>query len=466
MNRHNHSGFVSNPICAICSINEASHFCKCTDIPTCFCLDCSGRHNAKFPRAFHQIMPIAVLHQDPREYMRKSEALGKAVAELRRNIERVEKCRIEFTEMMQNCINYLTEYRDWWVQQLQIEKEELRIGIETAIEEAANYLDRDLEPVSALGQAIWKLTPEELQVFSYEVHTPDLPSLCESWAHYQNTLKGICVPSNPVSLLDGEEQTEETKGEFINTFIDAPKDFFTVIFGNRLQLYDVKTRNSTSHTLSESFGNGTNYVVLSRDSVLCLGNSTASTAVYELSLQSLQLTPLPSLQTPRSCSGVARTSHFVYVFGGFGALKSCEKYALRAQQWLLLGDMENPRHAFTPCAFQGLLYLLCPCTTQVIETFSPETETFAVLPVTLPPKMKGWESVSFVVSGELCILTNNRQMGLWKIASERKFRLSRLSKECWSCQQPLVGDSLVYIADNSCCVRLEKFSLQTYSFVR
>ena len=459
-------GFLSNPTCTICERNEASHFCKCTDTPTLFCLDCSGRHNAKFPRAFHQTMPIAALLQDPQEYKRKIETLTKATAELRKNVERVEKCCSEFSDMMQNCINYLTEYRNWWLQQLQIEKEGLLISIETAIEEATNCLDRGFEPVSVLGMAVWKLVPEELQMFSYEVSTPDMPSLCESWAHYQNSLKTICERFTKITLLGPEGQTEEIKGDFIHTPSDIPQDFFAVIFGNSLHLHDINTQKSTRYPIPESFGNGTNYVVLCRNSVLCLGNSTASTSVYELNLSSLQLTPLPSLHTPRSSSGVVRTSHFVYVFGGYCDLKSCEKYALQAKQWQLIGDMEHPRHAFTPCTFQALIYLLCPCTIPAIETFSPGTETFAILPVTLPAKMKGWESVSFVVNGELCILTNNRQMGRWKIESERKFRLSRSNKESWSCQQPLIVDSLVYIADNSCCVKLEKFSLKTYTFIR
>ena len=93
--------------------------------------------------------------------------------------------------MIQSCIDYLIEYRSWWLQQLQTEKESLVFAIETAIQEATNCLDQGVEPVSALAQAMWKLAPEERQVFSYVVSVPDLSVLCQTWVYYDNRLKSI-----------------------------------------------------------------------------------------------------------------------------------------------------------------------------------------------------------------------------------------------------------------------------------
>ena len=77
------------------------------------------------------------------------------------------------------------------LQQLHTEQEELTLAIETAIQEATNCLNQSLEPVSALGKAVWTLPSEDLQEFSYTVSTPDLPTLWQVWAHYQNHLREL-----------------------------------------------------------------------------------------------------------------------------------------------------------------------------------------------------------------------------------------------------------------------------------
>ena len=143
-------------------------------------------------------MPIVALSQNPEEYQRKYQALTKAAAELRLNVDRMEQCSREFTNLLQNCINYLTEYRTWWAQRLHAEKEELAVAIETAIQEATNCVDQGVEPVSALAQAVLTLTTEELRVFSYTVSPPDLSGLCQSWAQYENHLKSLCERFNPI----------------------------------------------------------------------------------------------------------------------------------------------------------------------------------------------------------------------------------------------------------------------------
>ena len=48
----------------------------------------------------------------------------------------MEQYCVEFTALLRNSINYLTEYRSWTLHQLQTEKEELALAIEAAIQEA------------------------------------------------------------------------------------------------------------------------------------------------------------------------------------------------------------------------------------------------------------------------------------------------------------------------------------------
>ena len=72
--------------------------------------------------------------------MRKGEALAKAAAELRRNVERMEQCSSEFEAVIRNYINHLTECRTWWLQQLHTDKEKLALAVETAIQETTKCL--------------------------------------------------------------------------------------------------------------------------------------------------------------------------------------------------------------------------------------------------------------------------------------------------------------------------------------
>jgi len=96
-----------------------------------------------------------------------------------------------------------------------------------------------------------------------------------------------------------------------------------------------------------------------------------------------------------------------------------------------------------------------------MESFDPQTEIYQALPVCLPSKLEG-ASASFVVNGELFVLTDNKQLARWRIESEAEVRLFVLNKGCCSTQPPLVLDSLVIIA-NACHESVEKFSLEDYS---
>lgn len=445
---------ISNHTCQICNEHPASHYCDCSKPYVFFCLNCCDAHDAKFPRIIHWHIPIAALsRRNPEEYKHKNKSLMRAAVELRKNIEQLEKCCREFDDLIQNCISYLTNYRAWWRQELQAEKEILQAAIDIAIEETTNCLDKGLEPVSSLALAMWELPPDELQMFSYEISAPDLETLCKSWASYQNNLEGLCE----------NFPEKQVKNKLVQSS-DAQRDAFAAILGNKVEIYDLRTQQSTHHTLSVDFGWGGSYVALDGHTLLCMG--VPSTSVYELDLSSLKLTTLPPLWIPRGEGGAAKTLQFVYIFGGDApGYKSCEKYAIEHKQWLPLGSMAHPRFHFTPCVFRTLIYLPCLRTTPIIEAFNPETEDFTELAVTLPAQMKlHFASVAFVTGGELCILSGGLQMGRWKTESENEFRLFDTNRMCWSSQPPLIVDSVALVA-NGFNGRVEKFGLKSYSFI-
>lgn len=280
--------------------------------------------------------------------------------------------------------------------------------------------------------------------------TPDLQFLCQSCASYQINLQGLCEQFDNKSAQNIEEN-------------NLSNEVFAAVYGNRVNLYDLQSGQFSQHWISEDFGAGTSYIQVDRETLVCLGGLPSSTDVSELSLSDMELSPMPSLRTPRAYAGAAEVASVIYVFGGqsssYEGLKSCEKY--EKCQWLPLKNMQEQRHGFTPCPFRGLIYLPCAFTS-VIEAFSPETELFSTLSVSFPIQLKKWLSVSFVARGKLCVLTGGKQMWQWKIGPRRKYCLSATEWSCWSSQPPRVMDSKVLIASNG---RVEMLSLESYTFI-
>lgn len=244
---------------------------------------------------------------------------------------------------------------------------------------------------------------------------------------------------------------------------DTGSGKFAAVYFNKVELYDFATQQSTRHSLSVDFGDGGSYIELDANTMLCVGGFPPSARVYSLNLSSLQLTPLAGLHVPRCGAGVAKVTAWIYVFGGQGQI-SCEKYRSGDKQWQALANMHYPRSHFTPCSFNALIYLVSSSEDRVVESFNPSTEVFTVLAVSLPQQLRlNSHSVAFVSNGELFLLTNDMQKARWKIESEREFRVSTTGRNCSSTQPPRVFGQLVFIASSG---RMEKFSLQSFSFVK
>ena len=124
--------------------------------------------------------------------------------------------------------------------------------------------------------------------------------------------------------------------------------------------------------------------------------------------------------------------------------------------------MHHARSDFTPCAFKALLYLASTNKHRAVESFSPHSETFTVLPVSLPANLKlDCFSVAFVADGELILLTVYKQMARWKVG-EAHFRVSAIDRQCCSLHPPLIVGTEVYIANDE---KVEKWSLEAANFV-
>ena len=156
--------------------------------------------------------------------------------------------------------------------------------------------------------------------------------------------------------------------------------------------------------------------------------------VLTLDLLTFQTTPLSPFLTPRDYVGVAQVGKAVFAFGGrydTNPKKICEKSSMPCTHWSSLPPMHYARTLFTPCVFQALIYLASANRDhEAVESFSPTTETFTVLPVSLTPDLVlGFGSVAFIINGELVLLTGCQQIARWKV-EEAHFRVSDIEKKC------------------------------------
>ena len=238
--------------------------------------------------------------------------------------------------------------------------------------------------------------------------------------------------------------------------------FFAAIYRSSMQLYDFNTRKVTNHSLPVYVDSG--YVEVDRSTVLVVGKE-----VLTLDVLTFQITTLAPLLTSRNYVGVAKMGATVFAFGGCGdrgPMKVCEKASFPPQSWTPLPPMHYSRSCFTPCAFKAFLYLASTFSEhhRAVESFSPLSATFTLLPVSLPALLQlGYYSVAFVANGELILLSANEQMACWGIESEAQFIVAGLDRGCCSLRPPLIVGTEVYIA-NFKGGKVEKWSLETGSF--
>ena len=223
---------------------------------------------------------------------------------------------------------------------------------------------------------MWTVPTEELQVFSYTVNPPDLSTLCPNWVKCHSRL------NNPDELHPKPEE--------------VPRDLFAAIWGEAMHLYDLKTGETTHHSLPMYVYSG--YVQVDRTTVLIVGEQ-----VRTLDLLTLQTTPLPPLLTPRDFVGVAQMGSTVFAFGGIDGtpLKVCEKSSVPPTHWTPLPPMHYARSNFTPCAFKAFLYLVSAKNHRAVESFSSHNETFTVLPVSLPAYLSSQKKSLFIFNKSL-----------------------------------------------------------------
>ena len=426
---------MDNTVCGDCTSKVAEYFCTCTDPLTYLCAEHQLKHTSQRTAKGHRIWSILQL---PVYNNLRYQAFLEVSEEVKGCIRQVERASEELTAKVDELKAFLTRFCAEKVRELQEIKVSLARDIAMGLEEVERTLAEEQPHLITLyGPLIRDRTEkgDSLQLFDFTIEASSPPAI----------LSFTSQLASPQDLL----QPTSLAG----------------VFNDRISLYEISSEQFTRRTLSINFGDGGSYVQLNRSRLLCIGAQPASSSVHLLELPSFQLSLLCVLSTARRNAGIAKVGNCVYVFGGDNGqmcLNSCEKVVLLSKCCAALQSMTHTRSAFTPCLFRSLLYLAAATDrVRAVETFSPETETFTVLPVSLPPQLAlGRCSVAFVFNEELCLLTQGKQMARWKIGVEREFRLFNTGKVIWSNQQPLIVDSIVLIAHGG---GVKQFSLQTYS---
>lgn len=425
---------------ATCS-RLADCFCLCSGSEVFFCKDCFSQHFLSTLQQEHHIHPIATFpfyrisgYSD--RLKRRKENFPQVQATARDSLIQIDAAIDAITVKSQELIAAITKHcREQTDKLLQL-KVALSQEVETALHEVETALYQD-DPqfASTLATRLWQCANESemsLTLFTYELRT---------------------------TRLKAKELVE------VNYVTEALTQLLPSVFEEELRIYDMRGQLKRTAHLTVNFGTGGSFCRVGADTVLCVGGTPFTTAVYTLTISTAQLEPLTPMHTARGYSGVLVVAHFAYVFGGnWPSLACCEKLDLASPVWTSLPDMHHARYAFNPCLYEQLVYLAdARQTHRAIETFSLASETFTVLNVRLPDTLSGY-STTFIADGELTIVTSDYKIAWWKIKSEDKFRTNYTNRGCSSNCPPLqMGREVMIFSDQLDCVL--RFSLETGAFV-
>jgi hypothetical protein len=191
---------AGNQTCQLCYTEQAEVFCKCTVPSILLCRLCSATHQAKSPGIPHLTLPVAASDRDEEQFLNRFQRLRDGKAAIFNNLVSLQRCRDEVNSTIDSAIVYLNQHRDWVLQCLQKEEEEISSAVNTAVVEAENCVAQGSEPENPLAKAILMLAPQELCVFTYSIAVLDLQSLCETLVTHHNTLQDLCKV--PVKALE------------------------------------------------------------------------------------------------------------------------------------------------------------------------------------------------------------------------------------------------------------------------
>ena len=244
-------------------------------------------------------------------------------------------------------------------------------------------------------------------------------------------------------------------------------DFFclTAISGKNIHVYDLRTETLTISAEVDVNPNEAGLVMMQPDILLVVGGLPRKSA-YSVQIWSGVVTQEADMSVHRSWPGMLAYEEWVWVFGGNTAntLDSVERLHRGNRTWQSGPRMLSPKVCFTPCGYQGLIYLAeTSHIKKHLEVLNPVTEEYTLLPLELTHNLYG--SISFIDQGALVLLNCSCEAGVWSLGSTAS-SLETLSitkygvDNCYTNGTPVRYSGAVYWLDGQ--FRLAKFILETH----
>ena len=197
-----------------------------------------------------------------------------------------------------------------------------------------------------------------------------------------------------------------------------------------LRVLDVMKNTVRKFTLTREFTIGAVYCFLEINTLLCAGGWPEETSAFLINSATGVLTPLAPMGTARAWPGVYAGKTAAYLFGGNNpSICSSEKLVIRSKEWAEVENMKYPRYSFSPCHFEGKLYLAdFLAGHRVMEIFDLHKETFSESPIPIPSEAAA-NSVGFVLEDEIVILCDGAGVSRarWHVNKEPAMRVDSLS---------------------------------------
>lgn len=189
---------------------------------------------------------------------------------------------------------------------------------------------------------------------------------------------------------------------------------YPVLSSSTFYLYDLERHSFIRAGIDFPCTVGSRCVLESINTVIVTGTQRNA---YRISLTEFMFEPLPLLQGMRSLHGAVYYRGFTWVFGGESDGKSAEKGGKDSEDcWEVVGNMHHTRVSFTPCAYEGKIYIA-----EISEEFKPfelldiDRSEFFELPFSVSSRHVG--SVACLIAEELVMVTYGGLLGRWSLQS-------------------------------------------------
>jgi len=242
------------------------------------------------------------------------------------------------------------------------------------------------------------------------------------------------------------------------------QDLLPCLSHGRLVIYNV--RSGSEVAVRTSFFEASLFCLADRETAICF-RASESQSVLVLNLLTCLLSPLPDMGEARRCQEVIHFEGVTYVFGGLAEYKyirTCEQFDRREGKWTYLPATSAPRHSAWPCEYEREIYLPPLYSFENIEVFTVASRSFRFLSPSIPHGSSWVTSVSFILRGELVVLTTDGEQARWHVkGGEKEFRVRKLGvkAEKVHCAPVRCGKEVVWFASGQLLrLNCDTFALQ------